>query len=80
MNISKCGMTGCLLADNGDFLVLFTRLASQLAHELVHGEHIYKYTQQRQQTMSDRDDFSEFEDLDYMDNKLHYLKYVMSHL
>jgi hypothetical protein len=66
--------SGCLLTDVGNFLLRTTNMLSRLANDIVHGQHIDTYTEERAWEMEKYHDF--VNSLGDMDKKHTSLKFV----
>jgi hypothetical protein len=68
--------TGCLLTDIGNSLIQASTIMTQLAEELVRGEHIQDNSRKVLQEIEAENDFSELDLFDYMNKKHAVLRYT----
>jgi hypothetical protein len=67
--------SNCLLSDFGDYLCRTTDTIAQLAHRIVHGNHIPEYARLNVAEMAERMDLSELGFLDHLTAKHSILKF-----
>lgn len=61
--------SSCLLADIGDYLLRSLKILARLADDLTNGPHIESHAREIIELMSNENDFSELDILEYMSSK-----------